>query len=268
MPDDANRKSLGAQTSAVGGGDWRVIELASTGSTQAEAAARAAAGERGPLWIRADVQTAGRGRSGRGWKTPSGNFSATLLLAPGADAAVLPQLSLVAGVAAADVLNTYLGEGSSAPRAQLKWPNDVLIDGAKTVGILVETSIVGRDVVAFVGIGINLTVAPELPGRAVTRLADHTAATPAPSAVLERLAPAMQNWLAIWDRGRHFSAIRAAWLERSLPAGAPISVNAGDGPVQGTFEGLDMDGALLLCDLFGRRRRFSWGDVTLTPVKA
>lgn len=268
MPDDTNRKRQDVEVNAKSGAEWRVIELVSVGSTQAEAAARAANGERGPLWIRADVQTAGRGRSGRDWQTPSGNFSATLLLTPGADATLLQQLSLVAGVAAADVLNGYLSESGSTERAQLKWPNDVLIGGAKAVGILVETSMVGREAMAFVGIGINLAITPELPGRAVTRLADHIAATPTPSALLARLAPSMQDWLAVWDKGRRFSAIRAAWLDRALPAGAPISVNAGDGPVQGTFEGLDMDGALLLCDLSGRRRRFSWGDVTLTPAKA
>lgn len=287
MPDDAKRERQGEPTGSAGGVEWRTLELATVTTTQAEAAARAADGERGPLWIRADVQTAGRGRSGRSWSTPSGNFAATLVLTPGCEVALLPQVSLVAGIAAADAVNGLLAAGanerggtaaagvagggvggaSAAARARLKWPNDLLIGDAKVGGILVETSIVGRDALALVGIGINITAAPDIAGRPVTRLADHAGGVPEPSALLARVAPAMHSWLAIWDKGHGFAAIRAAWLDRALAPGAPISVNAGEGPVEGTFAGLDMDGSLLLLEPSGRRRRFSWGDVTLVPAK-
>lgn len=255
--------------------NWRIVELASVGSTQVEAAKLAAKGELGPLWVRADEQSNGRGRSGRDWETPAGNFAATLMLRPDCEVALLPQLSLVAGIAVADAVNSFTTKSSWAgPGAQpalvtkLKWPNDLLIDGAKLGGILVETSIVAEDVVATIGIGLNLAFAPALGDRAIARLADHVYPVPTPTDMLTRLAPGMQRWLEHWDRGRQFASIRTAWLHRSLPEGKSISVNPGDGPIVGTFAGLDTDGALLLLEPSGRRRRFSWGDVSLRPQRA
>lgn len=287
MTDDVTRKT-GRAVAASGGAGWRAVELATVTTTQSEAAARAATGERGPLWVRADVQTEGRGRSGRNWATPSGNFAATLILTPRCEVALLPQLSLVAGVAVADALNGFIedgrtlgssgrasqagvsgsdGAGATATRAVLKWPNDLLIGTGKVGGILVETSVSGREALALIGIGINLAVAPDVPGRSITRLADHMIEPPSPSQILQSVATNMHHWLAIWDQGLGFSAIRAAWLARALALGAPISVNAGEGPVEGTFAGLDMDGSLLLLEPTGRERSFSWGDVTLAPAK-
>lgn len=251
---------------------WRVAELESVDSTQAEATRRIAAGERGPLWIRADAQTQGRGRSGRDWATLHGNFAATLVLTPDCDVVLLPQLSLLAGIAVADTVNAALESrapdaGLPPVRASLKWPNDLLIGPAKLGGILVETSIVGHTAMALIGIGVNLLSAPDVSGRAVTRLSSHAPSPPDASTFLAALAPVMAHWLDIWSRGQNFTAVRAAWLDRATAPGAPISVNAGEGPVEGSFGGLDTDGALLLLEPSGRRRRFSWGDVTLRPVK-
>lgn len=225
----------------------------------------AVAGEQGPLVIRADVQTDGRGRSGRDWSTEAGNHAATFLFAPGCDAAVLPHLSLVAGVAAIDAVRRVLafaGAGS-APAVRLKWPNDLLIGPAKLGGILVESTIVGDDLIAMIGIGINIAHAPLIAGRDVTCLIDHTAPPPSPQDLCLALATSLDGWLETWSRGPGFPAIRAAWIERAGPAGELISVNSGDGPVSGRFAGLDIDGALLLLGEDGHRRRFTWGDVTI-----
>jgi BirA family biotin operon repressor/biotin-[acetyl-CoA-carboxylase] ligase len=236
-------------------------------STNAEAQRRAAAGERGPLWICARAQTRGRGRSGRGWISPEGSLAATLLFVPGAPAARLPGLALVAGVAACEAIAAAARETGSALPLSLKWPNDLLLAGAKAGGILVEASTYGTDLVALVGIGINIADAPAVEGRAATSLARHGLAT-TPDALAARLAATVAGWLARWDRGAGFAEVRSAWLERAGPPGAPITVNAGEGPVAGAFRGLDADGALLIDDAAGRRRRFTFGDVTMPGTEA
>ena len=244
--------------------DWRAIELAEVGSTQADALDRAIAGERGPLWIRADVQTRGRGRSGRGWATPSGNFAATLLFAPRCAPASLPELSLVTGVAAVEAVLALAGPATSlAGKLRLKWPNDLLVGRAKRGGILVETTTLGQDLLAMIGIGINIRSAPPVPGREIAALADHMSRSPTPSEVLQALARSMQLTLSTWRAGEGFHSIRTRWLELAGPLGEPLTVNTGDGPVSGTFAGLDTDGALLLLGSEGQTRRFTFGDVTL-----
>ena len=126
-------------------------------STNAEARRRAEAGDVGPLWITAAIQTAGRGRRGRAWSTQRGNLAATLLMLTDRPAAEAAQMSFVAALAACDLADTCLGAGA----ARLKWPNDVLVHGDKAVGILVESGARpdGRLWLA-VGIGVNLKHAP------------------------------------------------------------------------------------------------------------
>lgn len=244
-------------------GPISVLAFDAIDSTNTEAMRRAATGERGPLWLRADRQLAGKGRSGRAWQSPSGNLSATLLFTPGCDAGALGHLSLIAGVAVHDaVCRAFEAEARTPPSGlRLKWPNDVMIDQAKLAGILIETSIFSGQVVAAVGCGLNITVTPPVEARTVTRLADHGLAIKAPG-LLALLSAAMWEWLAVWDRGAGFSAVRTAWLDRAGPGGTPLTVNTGSGPVRGEFAGLDDEGALLLADPAGMVRRFHYGDVT------
>ena len=242
---------------------WRIVELEETDSTQAEAQRRAAQGERGPVWISTARQTRGRGRSGRAWASLTGNLAATLLFEPGCPAALLPQLSLVTGVAAFDAVAAHFDPVAGTPPLRLKWPNDLLVGDAKLAGILVESMLQGASIAAMAGIGLNIVKAPAIEGRVLTCLADHMPHPPMAAALLRELAQRMHDWLQVWDKGAGFPLIREAWLSRGLPQGTAMTVNAGDGPVGGTFAGLDIDGALLLLEPSGDRRRFSWGDVTL-----
>ena len=242
---------------------FRIVQLDETDSTQAEALRRAAQGERGPVWISTARQTRGRGRSGRAWATGAGNLAATLLFEPACPAALLPQLSLVTGIAAFDAVTALFDPIPGTPPLRLKWPNDLLIGEAKLAGILIESQMQGTTIVAMAGVGINIAKAPEIAGRTLTCLANHAAGPPAPQALLADLSRQLQAWLAVWDRGAGFALIREAWISRALPEGTAMMVNAGAGPVAGTFAGLDMDGALLLLEPSGHRLRFSWGDVTL-----
>jgi BirA family biotin operon repressor/biotin-[acetyl-CoA-carboxylase] ligase len=234
-------------------------------STNNEAHRRAAAGTRGPIWIATRRQTAGKGRSGRTWVEASrGNVAATLLFVPGCAPARLPELSLVAGVATFDVVAECLG-GSEAGQAELKWPNDVLIDGAKVSGILIESGNYSAETVSLIGIGINVATAPNVTDRAVTHLAAHGCTRDA-GAVLDLLVARTEHWLSIWSADDGFAAIRSAWGERAIPIGRPLEIKTNEGPVAGAFAGLDTDGALLMDLPAAGRRRFTFGDVTVLPT--
>lgn len=236
-----------------------VERLAVVDSTNAEALRRAQAGARGPLWILADTQTAGRGRSGRSWSSETGNLHASLLFTLTLPQPMAYQLALVAGVAVFDALQGALHPAPAGLR--LKWPNDILIGDAKTGGILIESSVAGGTLVAVVGIGLNVAAAPHLPDRATTHLAAH-GVPPAPRLLLDAIAEPMRIWLAAWDQGRGFPAVREAWLNRALPIGERLSINTGSDCALGTFAGLDPEGALLL-ESGGNVRRFTFGDVSL-----
>jgi len=237
----------------------RVERLAAVDSTNAEALRRAQSGERGPLWILADVQTAGRGRSGRDWSSDRGNLHASLLVTLALPQPLAYQLALVAGVAVFDALSAATYPAPAGLR--LKWPNDILIEDAKAGGILIESSSIGGRLAAVIGIGLNIVVSPSLPDRPATHLAAH-GASPEPGVLLAAIATSLETWLQAWDEGRGFATVRQAWLNRALPIGERLSINTGAERVLGTFSGLDPEGALLL-DVDGDVRRFTFGDVAL-----
>jgi BirA family transcriptional regulator, biotin operon repressor / biotin---[acetyl-CoA-carboxylase] ligase len=248
-----------------GAGDVAVLALDQTDSTNAEAMRQAAAGARSPLWITARRQTAGRGRSGRAWGTPEGNVAATLLVFPECPPAALPNLSLVAGIAAFDAVVPCLSTKSARagpPFLRLKWPNDLIVGDAKLAGILIESSALAGTTAVVIGTGINVAVAPPVAGRSVTCLASLGASASA-GEVEQALLVQLCRWLSVWNGGAGFAAIRAAWLERAGPVGEAISVNRGSDRLAGTFAGLDEDGALLLATADGVTVRVTFGDVTL-----
>lgn len=258
--------TAGQGRSRIGRGRIPIVEFEAIDSTNLEAMRRAAAGERGPLWLRADQQVAGKGRSGRGWSSPTGNLSATLLFGPHCPLECLAQLSLVFGVTFYEtVVAACASAGRPLPEGlHLKWPNDVLIGDAKLAGILIETSVMSGATIVAVGCGANLAVAPAVPDRSVTCLADH-GVTVTPRSFLDLLAATARQWLEVWADGADFDDICAAWLDRASPLGTAISVNTGHGAQAGHFAGLDRDGALLMSDEAGNLRRFHFGDVTGMP---
>ena len=231
---------------------------------------RIATGARGPLWLRAERQAAGRGRSGRSWSSPAGNLSATLLFEPGCAIEQAHQLSLVTGVAIFDaVVATFAEAGIAAPSGlRVKWPNDLMIGDAKLSGVLIESSIIGGHLVAVIGCGLNIASVPEVTDRPVTRLVDYGLTEVGPAEFLERLSASLVAWLRCWDRGVGFAEIREAWLARAGAIGAEMTVNAGDGPIAGRFQGIDEVGALLLVNTAGKVHRFHFGDVTHTGTGA
>ncbi len=244
--------------------DRRVVHVAETGSTNSEAMRLAGEGAASGTWVIADRQTAGRGRSGRAWQSPPGNFFASLVLRDVFPLDKAAQLALVSGVAVHAAVERALG-GARNTVLELKWPNDVLLERRKVGGILVESSVAGRDqgALAVIGVGLNLAHHPDLPDRPATNLSDHGASI-APLNFLPLLDGTMQEWISNWASGAGFQSVREAWLARSLPPGAGLMVHSGQGMVTGTFAGLDADGALLITLPSGALQTITFGDVMLS----
>jgi BirA family biotin operon repressor/biotin-[acetyl-CoA-carboxylase] ligase len=220
----------------------RHLEYETLGSTNAEALALARAGERGPLWVTAREQSAGRGRQGNAWISPAGNLHATLLLADPSPPAQAPQLSFVTALAVHDAV----AECAPAlrPALKVKWPNDLLLGAAKLAGILIESEN-APGFVAAIGIGVNCAHHPEGTPYPATDLAA-AGALVTPQRLLVTLASSMQARLKEWGRGEGFATIRDAWLKRAAGLGQAIQVRLPGRALSGRFEGLDETGRLLL----------------------
>lgn len=237
-----------------------VVRLDDVGSTNDEALRCYRDGERGPLWIVAERQTAGRGRRGREWASVSGNLFASLLLTDVAPPQSSPQLCFVAGLALHDAVAAL--SGLTRARIALKWPNDLLIDGAKCAGILVEGEAGSptRPFAVVIGIGVNCLSHPAgLPYPATSLAAKGSVVSP--ETLIEVLELSMRQRLAEWDRGAGFDAIRRAWLSCAHGIGGAIAVRTDARTVEGLFETIDANGALVLRGTDGIRRTVSVGDV-------
>jgi len=241
-------------------GGYRVVGFDSTGSTNSEALAAAAAGDPGGLWFAARQQTAGRGRRGRPWSSPHGNLAASLLLVPDADPAVAATLGFVAGVALTRALAQVVpaalvrlgldgadGAAANGPaRIALKWPNDVLADGAKLAGILLEAQKRpdGRHAIV-IGFGVNVVAAPGGTPYPATSLRDLGFERSA-EAMFEALTEAWVDSFALWRDGQGIADVLAEWRKAAAGIGAPVAVSLGSGVVRGTFETVDEAGRLIL----------------------
>lgn len=211
-------------------------------STMSEAQRRAPVR---PTWVCADVQTAARGRQGRPWVAPRGNLMATLFYRP----LVTPQQAALRSFMAANAVFEALALYVDRTRLSQKWPNDVLLDGGKVAGILLESSGQGArlDWLA-IGIGVNLAHAPDLDQPfapvALGKLDPHR--------LLTEIATNFATQEAIMaDLG--FDPIRRAWLRHAARLGEVISVRVGAEQGQGIFDGIDQDGALILSTPGGRK---------------
>jgi len=219
----------------------RFADIDTVDSTNAEALRRVRAGERGPLWIVAREQSAGRGRRGKPWVSPFGNLHATLILTDPAPAAAAPQLGFVAGLALHDAAVAVAP--ALASRLALKWPNDLLCAARKIAGILIEGE--GNPVTVAVGIGVNCRHHPDAIEVPATDFAAEGAHVDA-ATLINRLAAAMQTRLIQWNRGTGFADIRAAWLARAHGLAQAIHVRLAERETTGRFETIDDAGRLML----------------------
>ena len=231
--------------------------IAETGSTNADSIARIARGD-GPAegrWLVADRQRDGRGRLGRAWFDGAGNFMGSTVVRLAPHDPTPGSLALVAGLAVLETISAIL---PPPHRAQLKWPNDVLIAGAKLAGILLER--VGDMVV--VGIGVNLAAAPELANRATVALS-RFAPAPGRDGFASQLAAHFACEVSRW-RNYGLGPIVARWQAAGHPVGTQLRVADGNGAIlNGTFAGLSEDGALRMALADGTTRVIYAGEVNL-----
>ena len=234
-----------------------LVRLGRVESTQAVAFTLAADGAADRTVVIAEAQSAGRGRRGRTWHDePGASLLTSIILRPHLAPTRLPMLSLVAGIAVAEALERVAG---LAPR--LKWPNDVLVDGRKLAGILLEASAGGSGAIdhLVVGVGVNVAAHPDdLPYPATDLVACGGTADAATvlAAFADRFLPLYRTW-----EGEGFASIRAAWLDRAEGYGGPVTVRLDRATLEGRFAALDGQGALLLETADGGRRSITAGDL-------
>ena len=209
-----------------------------------------------PTWIHAGAQTQGRGRRARAWRDPSGNLATTLVM-PVQDVAT-EQVSLASFIAALAVYDMAHEMIRSEQSMTLKWPNDVLINGGKVSGILLEGHHPKSGPVVSIGIGVNLVAAPqsntlEQGAVAPVALGQFMPAAPDPNIVMGSLADHFARYWAIF-RTEGFAPIRAAWMAHAAHLGCDITARLPKETHVGRFDGIDTDGCLLLSTRHGPLR--------------
>lgn len=260
---------LGPKATARG---YRLNGFDTIGSTSSEAARAAQAGDVGDVWFAALRQTEGRGRRGRAWETAHGNLAASLLVVPDADPAMAATLGFVAGVALSRALVTVLPQGiirigvggaDEAPGRSiaLKWPNDVLADGAKLAGILLEAHKRpdGRMAI-IIGFGVNVVAAPEGLPYPATSIAGLGSDVSAPT-LFSALSDCWVDCFEAWDNGRGVADILQLWRRSAAGIGAEVAVSRDSEVVRGIFETIDDAGRLIVRGKDNQRVAITAGDV-------
>ena len=222
---------------------YRLVALESVGSTNEEAKRLARAGAEDGTLVWAKEQAAGRGRRGNAWTSPAGNLYVSLVLRPEVPPGRFGELGFVAALATGETLGAFV---EPLTELRYKWPNDVLLNGRKTSGILLE----GESGADFLVLGVGINVAHHPEGATSIRAEGGLEATV--ETVLERFSRAFLAWANRWlDDG--FAPVRAAWLRRALALGQEIEVRLPHETLRGRFADLHTDGALLLDTPDGRR---------------
>jgi len=237
------------------GGGWLLEVHPELPSTSSHLVALAREGAPDGLAVLALRQTAGRGRSGRPWCDSPGNLALSILVRPSHPAREAPQWSLLAGVALIEAARAVDPEPGAL---SLRWPNDLLRQGAKCAGILAESALSPEGGLAWMvlGIGANLSHAPPVPGRATACLGR----TEPQEAFAARLLDRISAWRRVRDT-EGFGPIREAWSAHGPARGQRIVARCGQGTVAGGFAGLGEDGSLLLDTGQGAVLRIAVGEV-------
>ena len=228
--------------------------LASTMEVARQAARQGAA--EGTVVV-ADEQTAGKGRIKRLWLSPRGSLALSIILYP--DMSYLPYLTMLASLAVAHSIEAITGLES-----QLKWPNDVLIDGKKVCGILIESDVRANMVAyAIIGIGINvnfrLSDFPEILSTA-TSLADELGKAVSRVDVIRHLLVEIERLYSALPDGE---PVYREWRDRLVTLGRKVQVKSGEAMLEGIAESVARDGSLLLRHDNGSSTKIVAGDVSL-----
>lgn len=237
---------------------YRLVHLAEVDSTNEEARRMAAENCQIPTWILADRQTAGRGRRGRAWVSPVGNLMTTLYLPTDTTAVEAGQLAFVAGLALEASVRGEIGEAASVT---LKWPNDVLIDGKKASGILLESAMQnGKVGWLAIGMGLNLAHHPDDTPYPATHIGVYTGNAPSNLRVLSALAHNFDAIYRQWQMGG-FGPVLQAWRAVAHGLGGPMTARLETEEIRGKFVDIDEKGTLILEDETGAKHVIDAGDV-------
>lgn len=230
--------------------DYHLLAYDTLDSTNDEAKRLAKNGAAHGAVVWAKKQTAGRGRYGRPWVSEEGNLFASMLLAPSCDAGALPQLSFVAGIAAQEALAPLLPD----KKVSCKWPNDILVDGKKFAGILLESfEYEGRRWV-IIGFGVNVNSHPDEVMFPATSLCEEGVEIISAKIVLSRFIHHFIEWYNRWEK-KGFASVRRAWMKCAWQLGQPMQAKLPNEEVEGIFREIDKTGALVLLTA-PRKRRF------------
>ncbi|MCB1839738.1 MAG: biotin--[acetyl-CoA-carboxylase] ligase [Alphaproteobacteria bacterium] len=208
------------------------------------------------LVVQAIQQTRGRGRQGRSWFSPPGNLYLSVLLKPVNGLCGIGQLSLVSCLSLSNTLAEMYGLDQ---KLLLKWPNDILLEGRKCAGILLETETDEKGAFkgVILGMGVNVVSAPPEMGTALQASTDRKVAlADLREALLERLEEDYQRW-----QKQGFTPFRSEWVSKTVGSGTPLSIGHGKTSRAGTFEDIDPEGSLILAEPGGNRITVSSGEV-------
>jgi len=236
----------------------RILEFDEIDSTNLEAKRMAEAGDFGPLWITAKSQTGGKGRRGRAWVSETGNLFCTGLFPHAGTPASAARLSFAAALAVRDTVSSFRSDAET----KIKWPNDVLLGGAKISGVLLESGTTNGQLWVAVGIGLNIVSAPDSTEYAATYLnadmpQDQYAYL---SDVKKKLFARFEFWMDTYTQNG-FEPLRTAWLENAQGMGGPVTARLPNKTIAGTAIGMDADGALEVKTNSGKTIKIHAGDV-------
>lgn len=220
--------------------DWRFEQYQKVLSTQGYVFDAVAAGEAEGFVVQALQQQGGKGRHGNAWESPIGNLYMSILLRPNCDLGACGQLAFVVAVALSEALGDYIDAGKHTKT--LKWPNDVLIDGRKISGILLESDVQENTLNAIIlGMGVNIFKAPEL-GVGLNDIANAPVYV---NKVRDNILDKLGTTYALWQE-KGFAPIREAWLNQAHGIGQPMTARLPSEIFKGVFKGLTADGSLIL----------------------
>lgn len=235
---------------------WHIEYHESLKSTQDTLRMRLKSGVSEGLVIHAGEQTGGHGRHGRTWVSAPGNLYFSFVLKPDCRIRDVGQLAIVMGAALGRAVRQMTGLSDDV---MVKWPNDVLIKGRKCAGILIETDLGGGGtgpVHVIVGMGINLTSAPDIG----TALQDHTQSVPENSGALQVILDYVAQAYERWTVG-DFDVVLKGWVSMAHQPGSKVSVKIGDQVIVGTLSRVLDNGAMVITMEDGQDRTITAGDV-------
>jgi BirA family transcriptional regulator, biotin operon repressor / biotin---[acetyl-CoA-carboxylase] ligase len=239
--------------------NYNLLHFESIDSTNAEAMRLAKAGVTGNVLIVADRQTNGRGQRGRKWVSLPGNLHMSIMLETDKNLRQLSQLTFLTANVLAETIASFTN--NLDVEVELKWPNDVLINGKKVAGILLESIKFGGNQYVVIGIGVNVSNKPMIENRVVSSLKESINFDQRVEDLMNRLIKKFDQCYFEWERDESFYNIRSKWLSRAHNLSKIVTVDNGEGRISGLFKGIDEEGSIILELAGGQISKLNYGEV-------